>query len=322
MLHFHMSDLPRSPVGSILKHSLRFTSSVKRWGLGRFAVSLSQWVHFLPHAAVSRLGSILGDGFYYGSPRYRSVALSNLRWAFKNEWPEDKIMRIARVAFRNIGKSAVEFLQFPTLTDADILRMTSYENEERIDAALKRGKGCIFVGAHFGNWELMTARLALDGYKVSIIVREADDAGTNRVIHRLRESRGYHAFSRKGSMKPVLQALRRNECLGILIDQNYTSGVFVPFFGKLAATATGAAALARATGAAVIPVFSIRQPDETHRIVLKPELDLTFTEDKDADLHRITALLTATVEAAVREHPEQWFWIHNRWKKRPSDEAA
>jgi KDO2-lipid IV(A) lauroyltransferase len=296
--------------------------TLKRWGIGRFIVGLSHLARRVPLTASSRLGSALGDAFYYGSPQYRSVALSNLRWAFGNEWPEEKIVRVAREAFRNIGKSAIEFLRMPALTDSDILRLTAYEGREHLDAALARGKGCLLVTAHFGNWELMAARMSLDGYKLSVIARDADDADANRIINTIREDRGYRVFSRDGSMKPVLQALHRNEFLGILIDQNNTKGIFVPFFGKLAATATGPAALARSTGAAIVPAFSIRQPDDTHLISLQPALNLEFTEDKEADLHRATALITAVVEQAVRDHPDQWLWIHNRWKHRPPDEIS
>jgi KDO2-lipid IV(A) lauroyltransferase len=303
--------------------SLRATSfsTLKRWSIGRFIVGLSRVARLVPPSASSRLGSALGDAFYFGSSRYRSVALSNLHWAFGREWTEEKIVSVARQAFRNIGKSAFEFLQMPALTEADIRGCTSYEGREYLDDALARGKGCLLITAHFGNWELMAARMTLDGYTLSVIARDADDAGANQVINSIREDRGYRVFSRDGSMKPVIQALRRNEFLGILIDQNNTKGIFVPFFGKLAATATGPAALARSTGAAVVPAFCIRQPDDTHRIRLQPALNLEFTENKEADLHRATAIITGAVEQAVRDHPDQWLWIHNRWKHRPPDEV-
>jgi KDO2-lipid IV(A) lauroyltransferase len=286
-------------------------------------MGLSLAARAVPASWASRFGASLGDVFYHASSRYRTVALENLRWAFRDEWPEERVLRTAREAFRNIGKSAVEFLRMPGLSDEDVRRLTRIEGIGHLQEGLSKGNGALLITAHFGNWELMAARFSLEGYPLSVIARDADDPGANQLINRIREGKGYRVFSRDRSVKPVMQALRRNESVGILIDQNVAvQGVFVPFFGKLAATATGPAALARSTGAAVIPCFCIRQPDESHKIVLQPPIRLEFTDNKEADLYRATASITAAVEEAVRNHPAQWFWIHNRWKRRPTEEEA
>ena len=282
----------------------------------------SRAVNALPDSLAMRAGDRLGDALWHASPRYRRVALRNLRQVFGSEWTEEQIQGTARQTFRNIGKSAVEFLRMASMGEDEMRRKASYDGWEYLEPAVSRGKGIILLSAHFGNWEMMCGRFTLDGHKLNIVARDADDEGVHRLTNAIRGRWGYHIFSRDKDVKAILQALRRNEMLGILSDQNYTTGIFVPFFGRPAATATGVAALARATGAAVVPVFNIRQPDDTHRITILPAMELEFTEDKEEDLYRMTAQATAVIEEMVRKHPTQWLWIHDRWKHRPPGEAA
>ncbi len=285
-------------------------------------MGLSHMAHTLPEPVAVRLGDIMGDTLFRCSARYRQVALKNLRWAFREEWTEDQIHRAARETFRNFGRSAVEFLRMPVMSDDEVRRKTEYDGKEHLLDALALGKGVLLATAHFGNWEIMGARFALDGYTLHVVSRDADDEGVNRLTNRIREKRGYHVLSRDKSVKPILAALRRNEFIGILNDQNYTTGIFVPFFGKLAATATGTATLARSTGAPVLPCYSIRQPDNTHRLLIRPPLPFERSEDKEADLAQFTARITADIEEMVRLYPTQWMWIHDRWKHRPPVERG
>lgn len=285
-------------------------------------MGLSRLVHALPDPSAARFGEGLGDALLHASARYRRVAIRNLRLVFGEEWTEEQVQAAARDTFRNIGKTAVEFLRMASMSEKELRAKTFYEGREHLDAALARGKGVLYLTAHFGNWEMMGARLAQDGYPLNVVARDADDESVNRLMNGIRERWGYRVFSRSRSVKPLLQALRRNEMLAILNDQNYTTGIFVPFFGRPAATATGLASLARATGAAVVPAFCVRQPDNTHCIQIHPALPLQFTEEKDEDIYRVTALVTQEIEAMVRRYPTQWMWIHDRWKHRPPEEAA
>lgn len=306
----------------IVRSSESFFPAVKRWSLGRLILGTSRVVHAFPDPLAMRFGKRLGDLLYRASPRYRRVALRNLSLVFGSEWTEEQLQRTMRETFHNIGKSAVEFLRMASMSEAELRAKTFYDGREHLDAALERGKGVLYLTAHFGNWELMGARLAQDGYMLNVVARDADDADVNRMTNAIRERWGYRVFSRDKSAKPLIQALRRNEMLAILNDQNYTTGIFVPFFGRLAATASGIASLARATDAAIVPAFCIRQPDNTHRITIQPALPLELTGNKDEDLYRVTAQATRAIEEMVRRHPEQWLWIHDRWKHRPPDEAA
>jgi len=279
-------------------------------------------MHALPDPSVARLGVLLGDAVYAGSSRYRRIALKNLRQVFGGEWSEEEIQATARETFRNFGKSAIEFLRQSAMTAEEVRRKSGYDGREHLEAARAGGKGALLATAHFGNWEIMGARMGVDGYRINVMARPADDAGLDRYINEIREQKGCRVLSRDTSVRPILQALRNNEFVGILGDQNFSRGIFVPFFGRLAATGTGIAAFARATGAPILPAYSIRQPDDTVRMLVKPPLAVDWTDDKDGDIARVTALITADVEAMVRQYPAQWLWIHDRWKYRPPEERA
>lgn len=266
----------------------------------------------------------MGMAAFHGMRRYRRVARTNLTRAYGGVWSEAEIERVARESFRQLGITMVEFfLRQPTMTAEEIDRDVRFEGQEHYEAVFEQGKGAILVTAHFGNWEFMGPRLSRAGYVVSGVSRTADDPGLEHMITSIRTRWGLRQIPRRQAARLGLAALRRNEILAIVLDQNTAEGgVFVPFYGYPASTATGPAVFALKTGAALVPTFCIREPDGTHRMKAWPPIYPTSTGDRAADVKRITAEITQAIEVQIRERPELWCWLHNRWKLQPTDPDA
>ena len=293
---------------------------VESW-LGRTAlVGVARVVGTMPESAALRLGSGLGSLAYAASKRYRTVAIRNLTEVFGSEWDQQRIEWTAKRAFQNVGMNLVEFLMFRHMDPSHLDEIVTVEGEEYAREALSRGRGIVAVTAHYGNFEMFGAAIARKGYPLSVIARDADDQGTTEFVNSIREKMGYRVFPRKNAARKALAVLRKNGVLGVLPDQNDTDGIFVPFFGRLAATATGPAFMALHTGAALLPAFIHRAPNNKHVVRIFPPIEFTPAGDNEADIRELTARINKSLEIVIREHPEQWFWLHNRWKTRPPAE--
>ena len=272
-------------------------------------------------AGVRAIGRALGDACWRGMPRYRKVAMANLRRAYGHEWDETRIESCARASFRHTGMTLAEFfLREPRITAEEIDREVRFEGQEHYDAAFARGKGSLLVTAHYGNWEMMGPRLARAGYQVNAISRTADDPALERMIESIRTRSGLKQIPRRQAAREGLGALRRNEILAILLDQNtLEGGVFVPFFGYPASTATGPAVFSLKTGAAIVPTFCIREPDGSHTMRAWEPILPQPTGNRSLDVYHLTAAITHVIEQQIREQPELWLWLHNRWKLQPAE---
>lgn len=302
----------------------RRTKPLEWWAtrnLLRFLRFTGRWV---TPAMVRWMGAAFGSLAYRTMTRYRRVALANLHRAYGDRWSPEARERIARSSFQHLGVTAVEFfLRQPRLTQADVLREVRFEGQEHYEAAFARGRGVILVTAHYGNWEVMGPRLAAAGYVVNAVSRTADDAVTEELIASTRRGAGVRQIPRRRAAREGLAALRRNEILAILLDQNtMEGGIFVPFFGHPASTATGPAVFALKTGAAILPTFSIREADGSHLMKTWPPILPESSGDRDSDVRRLTAAVTLVIEEQVRERPELWCWLHNRWKRQPEPAEA
>lgn len=268
-----------------------------------------------------RIGAAVGGLLRRVSPRHYRLVLKNLRIAFGQEKGEHELEAIARACYLHLGRSLMEFIRLPAMTAEDIRRMAEMRGAEHIDAALARGKGIILLTGHVGNWEITGARIAAQGYTLNVIARPQRDDALTDLLLATREAAGMRVYHRGSAVKASLAAFRRNELVGMLLDQNAgEDGVFVEFFGHLASTAAGAAVFALRTDAAVLPTFGWRNPDNTHTVVVDPAVPLIRTEDYRQDIIANTAQYTKTIEDKIRAHPEQWFWLHKRWKSRPPEE--
>jgi len=251
-------------------------------------------------------------------PRLRRVALANLAMALP-ALSEREHVRIADGVFLSIARLLVTFARFPSLNRANVGRWIRYEGFEHFENALRRGKGVLFATAHLGNWELSAYAHALLTAPMHIVVRPLDNPLMDALVARRRTMSGNHLIEKKDFARGILQALAANQAVGILIDQNASldTGVFVDFFGIPACAGAGFARLAAHTGAAVIPGFALWSESE-QKFVLRFYPEVAISGDAQQDTVRIHAVL----ERVIREHPDQWLWIHRRWKTRPPGGAS
>jgi len=275
----------------------------------------------LPYPLALRLGASLGGGFHRLDRRHRLIALDNLRAAFKEEKTEAELEAIALGVYQNLGRSAVEVMRLSHQTPAEIMAMTEIEGLEHYQAAKAENKGVILLGAHFGNWEWIPTALGIAGAPMHIIVRPIDNPFIDRMIHALRERHGNTVLNKRTDTPEVIRLLRKGEAIGFLLDQNVgrEKAIFVDYFGRPAGTNKALATIALRTGAPVVPMFVIRQK-YGHKIVIEKPMDLPRSGVLKDDLVEITRLFTNKIESYVRQYPEQWLWLHRRWKTRPPEE--
>ena len=283
------------------------------------AVILLRVFSGIPLAFRKALFITLAFLFYLVVPRQRFIALHNLSRAFPEKSPAE-IGKIARGVYRHIGILAAEFFESPRLTREKILQSMTIEGWEHCRRALEKGKGMLLLTGHLGNWELSVTIFALLVKPLTAIYRPLDNPVLEAMVRQIRESAGNKTLPKDRAMRPMLRTLKQNGVLGILIDQNvaWYEGVFVPFFGRKACTTDGIALLALHTGAPVLPGFLIRQTDGRYLIKFLAEVETIRTGDRRQDVLTNTRRYNEILEELIRQYPDQWLWIHHRWKTRPS----
>jgi KDO2-lipid IV(A) lauroyltransferase len=277
----------------------------------------------LPRPLARAIGMTIGRLVYWLHPRLRRVGERNLELAFP-EMPVDQRRRILKGEFTTLGRQLADFTHLPRLTAKNVSRLVVYEGLENYLAAQQFGKGVLFVTAHLGGWELGSYAHALYGHPIKIVVRGLDNQPLNRFVERWRTRCGNQTFDKDDFARGLLAAMRAGETVGILMDTNMTppQGVFVPFFGIRACTASGLARVALRTGAAVVPGFTVwDEHQRKYKICFDPALPLVRSGDDEADVTANTAAFTSAIEKYVRRYPDQWLWVHRRWKTRPPGEA-
>ena len=276
----------------------------------------------MPLGAVRFLGRRVGDLIRMASRRRRHIADHNLRLAFGDELTAIQRSAILRECFRQFGMFMFESMKLAFVPDREICELISLDvdSEKTARMALGEGRGVIFVSAHFGNFEMAARWLAAHGHEVLVVVRAARDARTTALMTELRRRNGMIAIRRDLAGRPMLQTLRKGGYVAILADQN-ADDVVVPFFGRPTGTVDGPARLALHTGAPIVVGMCAR--DTTGRFVLTVEgvVHADLSADRDEEIVRITADLNRMIEGAIRRHPEQWLWFHNRWRSSPGGGA-
>jgi KDO2-lipid IV(A) lauroyltransferase len=251
-------------------------------------------------------------------PRLRRVGIRNLELAMP-ETHADQRERIIDGVFRSIARVLVSFARLPRLNKNNIHKWIRYEGYEHFEAALRQGKGVLFATAHLGNWELSAFSHALMSAPMHVVVRPLDNPRIDGLVEARRAVSGNRLIGKKDFARSILQALKNNEAVGILVDQNTSleEGVFVDFFGIPACAGAGFAKLAAHSGAAVIPGFAIWSEKERKHI-LRFYAPIPMTGDIALD----TQALHSQLEGVIRQYPDQWLWIHRRWKTRPPGEKS
>jgi KDO2-lipid IV(A) lauroyltransferase len=239
--------------------------------------------------------------------------MRNLAMALPERTPDER-KRIVNGVFHSLARAAVSFAQFPRITKANVHQWIRYEGYEHFERALAQGKGVLFATAHLGNWELSAFAHALLSKPMHVVVRPLDDRLIDALVETRRRLSGNHLIAKKEFARAILQALKQNEAVGILVDQNagLDDGVFVDFFGIPACAGVGFMKIAARSGAAVIPGFALWSEDE-RKYILRFYPPLAVTGEAAHD----TQVLQAQLESVIRQYPEQWLWLHRRWKTRP-----
>lgn len=271
----------------------------------------------LPYPITQGMGNALGVLGYLLPMERKAVALENIRHSFKTMTGYES-KRLLQKVYQHFGRMFLETSCILKLTSHNLDRYVIFENRESLNHALSKGKGVFILTAHFGNWEVMAAAVTIRWGKTAVIARPADFAPLDRMVNELRSWHGAQIIPKQRAMKPILQALKQNLIVGILLDQNvdWYEGVFVPFLGRWACTNKGLALITARTGTPVVPAFAVRAEDGRYRIVFEEELSLHNTGDKTADVEENTEIFTRMIERYVLKHPDHWFWFHKRWKTR------
>jgi Kdo2-lipid IVA lauroyltransferase/acyltransferase len=267
-----------------------------------------------------KLGRAIGR-FGFGFPKLRRTGERNLELAFPN-LPDQERRRLLRGSFENLGRLLAIFSHLAD-DSAAVKAMIAVEGLEHLAAAGDQGKGVILFTGHVGAWELSSFGLSLFGHPLSFLVRRIDNPKIEAMIDRLRSGSGNRTIDKRSAAREMLAILRDGGTLGILVDLNTLDreAIFVDFFGIPAATTFIVAKLALRTGASVLPVFAPWDDYNKHfRLKIGAPLPIERTGDEAEDVRRLTQQYTRVVEDYVRRYPDQWLWIHHRWKTRPEGE--
>jgi KDO2-lipid IV(A) lauroyltransferase len=278
----------------------------------------------LPRGVARAVGGCVGLLAWALLPRLRRVGQKNLALAFP-EKPVRERNRILRSSFRALGWQLAEFALMRRYRPAQAQRFIRYEGLQNYLQARARGTGVLVLTAHLGAWELSSFFHSLMGYPMGMVIRRLDNPRVDALVNGIRTLHGNRVLPKDDFARGLLKAMHAGETVGILMDTNMTppQGVFVPFFGVDACTASGLARVALRSGAAVLPGFLVWEPGERRYVLhFGPELALSRTGQTEFDAVENTALFTRTLETYIRRYPEQWLWVHRRWKTRPPGQGS
>lgn len=287
-------------------------------------VAVARTVGWLPRSIARPIAWVLSRLLYVLLGRLRAVGERNLALAMP-ELQKQERARILRGVFRNLGWQLVEFCRMPRYTVKNTRQWIRTDGLEHYEAAQAKGHGVLVLTAHLGAWELSSFYHSLMGHTMGMVIRRLDNRLLDAYVNEIRCLHGNRVLHKDDFARGLLTAMRAGQTVGILMDTNMTppQGVFVPFFGVTACTASGLARVALKTGAAVLPGFMVwEQAERRYVLHFGPELVFTRCGDTEKDIVAATAQCNAVLEIWIRRYPEQWLWIHRRWKTRPAGDGA
>ena len=276
----------------------------------------------LPRPLARAHGIFIGWTVYLLLGRLRRVGRRNLQIAFPEKSQADR-NRILRGMYVSLGRLLGEFCLFPRYTPQNVSQVAVYQGFENFEQAERLGKGVLLLTGHVGGWEIGSFVHSIYGHPMNIVVRPLDNPYLNRMAEQFRSRFGNRLLPKQDFARGLLAAMHKGETVGILMDTNMTppQGDFAAFFGVLACTATGVARVAMKTGAAVVPAFTLWDDHlRKYRVQFEPAIKLVKTSNHDADILANTALFNKAIEDIIRRYPDQWLWVHRRWKTRPPGE--
>ena len=296
---------------------------------------MKQWIEYaavwtilkglgaLPRALARKIAAAVASILFRLLPKLRRTAEFNLRLAFP-DWEDWQRQRVIRGMVRNLGWMAAEFAHFPDYTSQNISEVLILDGHDNFLEGQRRGKGVLYLTGHIGAWELSSFAHALYGFPLHYMARPLDNPRVDALVNRYRGLSGNRPIFKNESARALLKILKDTGTVGILADQNTMpeEGVFVDFFGKAACTTTGIARVALHTDAAVVPGYAVW--DEgigKYRLRFEPPVELQRSGDMERDVFVNTQKFAAIIESIVRKYPQQWVWVHARWKTRPKGES-
>jgi len=281
-------------------------------------VTFIAFLRILPRRPALALMRGLGRCCFALAAAPRRRAIEHLTMAYGGEKSPAEIRRLARRVFIHFATAAADFVRLPVIIKRGINRLVCATGIEHLEQAFAGGRGVLMITCHFGNWEILGAWLAQNGYRMSVVGTSLFDPRLDRILVETRNRAGYTNIARGKSTRDIIRTLKKGEAVGMLIDQDTKAdGVFVDFFGRPAYTPTGPAVLARRLDLPIIPIFAHLQEDLTYQVECLPPLDLVHSADEAGDIRQNTQKCSDAYEAMIRRHPEQWVWMHKRWKTRP-----
>ena len=272
----------------------------------------SHIICLLPNNVNRNIGNILGELTWLIVPEKRKkMAVNNILQCLQVTPTE--AANIAKKSWTRFGRMIIELLLYPKIKK-NIDQYVTLEGKENLERAMSYGKGVVLATSHSGNWEIMGAALALEGFPLNVVAQKQSNQNMDRFINEYREMMGIHV-SYKTSMRAVIRLLAKGTVIGMLMDQDAgNDGVILDFFGRKTSCAKGTAFLAHLNTAPIVPIFITENQDGKHTLLIKEPLFIEQTEDKQHDIEKMTEHLTKLIENHIRQYPEEWFWLHDRWK--------
>lgn len=278
---------------------------------------LQGFVILLPSRWMPGFAKLLG-AFAWNTLKIRKqVVLTNLQQALPH-LDEERKKKTGLLVYQNFAQTFIEFLKIPALNDSYFTEKVTLQGIEYLKQALNKERGVVLVSLHMGNWEYVGGAMCKQGFPLTVIYQKQNNPLVNGLIERYRHKLGMEGLARDVSPRKIISTLRQNRILAFVVDQDAgPEGLFVDFLGRPASTARGPAVFTLKTGASMILLICLRQKDGTHLGIFKTvEFDhhLNYSEE---NLREITQIYTSQMEEYIKHWPEQWFWLHRRWKSKP-----
>ncbi len=281
--------------------------------------TIFQIMAFIPLGIGRSLGKMLGILISMMPLARLKISLENVRSTVGRGMTESEIITLNRGVYKHFGQTIFELSHIFRIDNSNLDEYVVFEGAENLTNALAGGKGIFLLSAHLGNWEMITAAVSIRYGRLSAIASPQHSPSVERLIFDIRTRFGMELIPKKKGLKKMISAINQNRIVGILLDLNakWDQGVFVDFLGRPACTNKSLAIMALKMGTPVIPGFSVRKEDGLYHIILEEEVKLIRTGDRTRDIEDNTALFTGIIEAQVKRYPDQWLWVHRRWKTRP-----
>lgn len=279
----------------------------------------------VPRRLMNRIAILLGIFWYHVDKHHRGIAIDNMSRAYGDEMGGAEVQKRVRATFLQLTTAALEIPSLLRLNRENLDAYVRFSGTRHLQDALSGGKGLLFLTAHLGHWELMGLATSLKfAIRTNVLVRPLDFAPMDKVLNEIRGRTGNTVVDKIRSVRVIGRVLERGGILTILLDQNasWYDGVYVPFFGRTACTNRGFALFALRYDPVVLPIFNIRQTDGRYNIIFDRPVPLIRTGDINRDIVQNTAHFNRIIEKHIRMAPDNWLWLHRRWRLKEIPERA